>query len=119
MKSDGVVGEADEGEIFARELCRTFPQYNLVLYYFDYGTVITRLVELRVLVLLLQMEVSVSPYNLSLDDYVYDIDDDCYFNYTDYDEHSHAQPRSWSCFYWEELIPTLVRQTVYKHSLLV
>ncbi|XP_054268779.1 QRFP-like peptide receptor [Macrosteles quadrilineatus] len=42
-----------------------------------------------------------------------DEDDDCYFNFTDYDD---SEPRSWNCFYWSELLPPLA---VYTLSLLL
>ncbi|XP_046673377.1 gastrin/cholecystokinin type B receptor-like isoform X2 [Homalodisca vitripennis] len=47
-------------------------------------------------------------------DYEYDVDDDCFFNFSDYG--NSAEPRSWGCFYWDELLPALV---VYSLTLLL
>ncbi|KAG8259912.1 hypothetical protein J6590_044382 [Homalodisca vitripennis] len=47
-------------------------------------------------------------------DYEYDVDDDCFFNFSDYG--NSAEPRSWGCFYWDELLPALL---VYSLTLLL
>ncbi|XP_054287823.1 QRFP-like peptide receptor [Macrosteles quadrilineatus] len=47
---------------------------------------------------------NVSDYNY----YDYEIDDDCFYSYNNSDYEDNAQPRTWNCFYWDELIPTLV-----------
>lgn len=45
------------------------------------------------------------PFNYT--DYEYDMDDDCYFNWTEYASGAVSEPRSWSCYYWDELLPAL------------